>query len=194
MEFICDVCDTEFLSARALRGHIAKPPKKCGRVVSLDFTEDDVPRPPHMANDHLFDRYVKEGTKELIDRDPMANIYNFHEDRNLADDQAHSMLVRSRHEISVDSERHVKDMKTVTENVHTYLEKFGNRSEDIAFFNDANECGWKLLEKQREMLMIKLAIVDVHLLKRGPRALVLAELEKFFATDYIKRLQNGLNK
>lgn len=188
------MCDAEFSSARALRAHIAKPPKKCGRVVTLDFTEDESSRPPHMANDHLFDRYVKEGTKELIDKDPLANIYNFHNDRNLCDDQAHSMLMRTRHEISVDTEKHSKDMKSITEDVNKYLDRYGNRQEDIVFFNDANECHWKLLEKQREMLLIKLAIVDVHLLKRGPRSLVLAELEKFFATDYIRRLQCGLNK
>ena len=190
MSHTCPKCNCSFTTNRALNIHLANPPKRCIRAVqnNEEIQQDRNERAFSDDSYSLFDRYVKEGTRQLINKDPAANVYNFHEERNLCDQQTHQLLVRSKHEMNLLRQKHQADTLVASEKVNQYMSKYGHREEDRLYFNDCNESCVQVLEKQRECLLIKLAIIDTHLIQKGPHAQVIAALEKFFAADYIKRL------
>ena len=191
----CPKCNSSFTTNRALTVHIANPPKKCiaayKRFEFLAIERNKKPPRDDDERDHLFDKFVKVGTKQLIDRDPLASVFDFHQNLNLSDADTHKLLIRSKHEMTLLNVRHEKDALDAQRQVMEYQGKYGVHNEDIAYFNDCNDASREKLEKIREYLVVKMAIIDVHLIQRSKFAEVVRGLQQFFADDYIKRLQSN---
>lgn len=138
----CNICYATFSTARSYKVHINNPPKYCQRkneqtkdVDEFNYEADYVKVSAYLKNTTL-DKYMKIGKKQLIDKDPSANIYNFHNDMNLSDSSILELINSTKAVMDEIEEIYKKNVIATEQQIAKYTGKFGNRVEDMNFIND----------------------------------------------------------
>jgi hypothetical protein len=208
--FQCERCESFFTTKRSLKIHIDNPPKKCRLIAAKLKKKVESRRKPDSDSDSEYDsdsiangsqeylksnllqRYIKEGTRQMVDKDAMANVTNLHQSLNPSNDEVHQLMKETQQKLVDKHNTFVASAQKTTEMIDGFKEKWGDRSEEQQFFADVqNQRGAQLL-RTKKLLMCKLHAAETMLLKHNGEVDVLNALNQFFGQDYVRRLNAEL--
>lgn len=218
MSFACEFCQSEFKTQRSLTVHKNNPPRYCEKLRVKEynpinnevvFVKGKTDREKdneaiylathgklgsaeyHQAS--LLDRYMKMSNKHL-DRVEGANIFNFHQEQNLDEHNLFDLHRACRNKRKAIDTQFDIDKEHVNTRITQYQSKYGVRAEENQFLNAVNDAQFEELTKVRELLMLKVGVIDTLMMKKDREYVCLNNLEGLLGRDIACRFEEKYGK
>ena len=140
-------------------------------------------------NTSMIDKYMKEAMKQYH-KEENANVLQYHTHQTYKDVDIYDLLHQAHKKKEAFDLQMENDKQMVNAKIQQFQSIYGSRQDDLTYLNSHNHCNVGELTKLKELLNLKIAVIDTLLIHEAPQYLSIKYIISILEQDLNTRLNS----